>query len=147
MRALLFSLLLVVSTHSFAQTQTYTDGQGIRIYHTLFNSLMMEPAAANALNLTRAPNVASLTVALTKPLGEDRFSLGQPGLLRAWSKNILGQEEELEFVTVEEGDVVYYIAQVRHSNNETLRIKILAGFEDGSRAEALFHQQMYVEND
>ena len=147
MRYLILVFSLLISSPSLSETRTYTDGQGIRVYHTLFNSLMMEPEAANALGLTRAGDVASLTVALTKPQGDNRFSLGRPGLLRAWSKNILGQEEELSFVTVEEGDVVYYIAQIDHTNNETLRIKILAGFDDGSRAEAIFHQQMYVEND
>jgi len=147
MRPLILCLALLLALPLQAQTNNLTDGQGIRIYHTLFNSLMMEPSAAKALRLTRAPNVASLTVALSKPLGDDQYSLGRPGLIRAWAKNILGQEEELNFVTVEEGEVTYYIAQVQHSNNETLRIKILAGFDDGSRAEALFHQQMYVEND
>lgn len=140
-------LLCLVAAPALAQNKLYSDGNGIRIYHTLFNSQMMEASAANALGLVRAPNMATLTVALTKPEGVDQFSLGKPGLLRAHILNILGQRTELEFTPVNEGEVTYYIAQIRYTDRETLRVFILAGFDDGSRGEATFHQQMYIDDE
>lgn len=144
MRAILFFLAVLVTP--LVHANSYTDGNGIRLYHTLFNSQMMDAQAANALGLERAPDVATLTVALTKPLEDGTFSLGREGLLRAWVLNIVGQRTDLDFTPVVEGDVTYYIAQIKHTHRETLRVFILGGFEDGSRAETSFHQVMYVED-
>lgn len=147
MRFVLLLVTLLAMPSAFAQNKLFTDGNGIRVYHTLFNSQMMDRQSAEALGLVRAPNMATLTVALTAPEGQGRFSLGREGLLRAHVLNILGQRTDLVFTPVHEGDVTYYIAQLRHTDRETLRVYILAGFDDGSRADISFHQQMYVEDE
>ncbi len=147
MKYFLSIMLFVCSFNALAQPSTYIDGNGIRMYHTLFNSQMMDATAANALNLKRAPNVATLTISLSKPLGDGSFSLGQKGLIKAYALNILGQRTDFEFIPVDEGDVTYYLAQIRYSDRETLRVFILAGFENGARVSTEFNQQMYVEHD
>jgi len=140
-------LLFIISGFAIAAPQGHTDAPGIRMYHSLFNSKLMDKKAAAALDLVRADDVATLTIALTQPLDNGQFSLGKAGLLKAHTLNVRGQRKDLEFTTVSEGEVTYYIAQIRHNKDDLLRFFIIAGFEDGARVSTKFNQRMYLDND
>jgi len=148
MRSILaFFALILLSSAVLAAPQGHTDAPGIRMYHSLFNSKLLDKKAATSLDLVRANDVATLTIALTKPLDKGQFSLGKPGLLKAHTLNVRGQRKDLEFTAVNEGEITYYIAQVRHSKDEVLRFFIIAGFDDGARVSTKFNQRMYLGDD
>ncbi len=59
------------------------------------------------------------------------------------SKNLLSQEEALEFREVREGPAIYYLAEFRHTDRETLRFRIQVTTPDGETRELAFQQQMF----
>ncbi len=58
-------------------------------------------------------------------------------------KNLLSQEAALEFREVREGPAIYYLAEVRHTDRETLRFRIQVTTPDGESRELAFQQQMF----
>ena len=59
------------------------------------------------------------------------------------SKNLLSQEVALEFREVREGPAIYYLAEVRHTDRETLRFRIQVSTPDGQTREMAYQQQMF----
>jgi hypothetical protein len=60
------------------------------------------------------------------------------------AKNNLGQFKTLEFSEVKEGDAIYYLAQVKYSNEETLHFTLT--ITDGKETQQLkFSQKFYVD--
>ena len=59
------------------------------------------------------------------------------------SRNLLGQEVPLEFREVREGPAIYYLAEVRHTDRETLRFRVQVTTPDGQARELAFQQQMF----
>ena len=61
--------------------------------------------------------------------------------------NLLGQISPLEFREVKEGDAIYYLAALKHTNQETLRFRVSLMMPDGIRRELKFQQKVYWGND
>ena len=59
------------------------------------------------------------------------------------ARNLLSQEVDLAFREVREGDAIYYLAEVRHTDRETLRFRIQVTTPDGQARELAFQQQMF----
>ena len=59
------------------------------------------------------------------------------------ARNLLSQEVALEFREVREGEAIYYLAEVRHTDRETLRFRIQVTTPDGETRELAFQQQMF----
>ena len=58
-------------------------------------------------------------------------------------KNLLSQEVDLDFREVREGPAIYYLAEVRHTDRETLRFRIEVSTPDGETRLLEFQQQMF----
>lgn len=65
--------------------------------------------------------------------------------IRGHSINLLGQQYELGFREVLEGNAVYYLADFRFSNEEVLRFKIRITAPGSSEMLLEFQQQLYWE--
>lgn len=63
--------------------------------------------------------------------------------LQGTVKNLLSQEAALEFREVREGPAIYYLAEIRHTDRETLRFRIQVVTPDGETRELAFQQQMF----
>ena len=59
------------------------------------------------------------------------------------SENLLGQRQRLDFEEVVEGPAIYYLALLRHADEEFHRIAITLTLPDGQPAEIKFQQQMF----
>jgi hypothetical protein len=57
--------------------------------------------------------------------------------------NLLEQRFELPFREIREGTAVYYLAEIRHTDRETLRFRVSITTPDGVTRELEFQQQMY----
>lgn len=64
-------------------------------------------------------------------------------ILTGVAKNLLSQEVELAFREVREGPAIYYLAEVRHTDRETLRFRVQVTTPDGETRELAFQQQMF----
>ena len=63
--------------------------------------------------------------------------------LQGTVKNLLSQEAALEFREVREGPAIYYLADIRHTDRETLRFRVQVVTPDGETRELAFQQQMF----
>ncbi len=61
------------------------------------------------------------------------------------STNLLGQSQTLEFTEVTEGPAIYYLALLRHANEEYHRVAIDVTLPNSQTAELRFQQQMFWE--
>ena len=66
-----------------------------------------------------------------------------PVSLDGITRNLLSQETALDFREVREGDAIYYLAEVRHTDRETLRFRIQVTTPDGETRALEFQQQMF----
>ena len=64
--------------------------------------------------------------------------------MRGTARNDLGQIKTLSFDEVKEGDAIYYLAQVKYTNEETFYFDIT--INDGKEIQQLkFTQKFYVD--
>ena len=61
------------------------------------------------------------------------------------TKNLLEQNQTLNFSLVEEGPAIYYLAVLNHADEEYHRIEIGVELPDGNRETIAFQQKMYWE--
>ena len=57
--------------------------------------------------------------------------------------NLLEQRAGLDFREIREGDAIYYLAEVRHTDRETLRFHVEITTPDGITRALKFQQQMF----
>lgn len=130
MKQLLFGLLLAISSlSSIAQTdqtaslessQVFGD---YRVHFTVFNSTFIAPDIAQAYQLTRGRDRALVNISVTKTLDE-KTSLGLPAVVTGTATNLIQQQRSLSFNTINEGTATYYIADFRHTNEETIKFDL-----------------------
>ncbi|MEM9621707.1 MAG: DUF4426 domain-containing protein [Pseudomonadota bacterium] len=61
------------------------------------------------------------------------------------STNLLGQPQDLTFKQVTEGPAIYYLALLRHVDEEHHLIKLDIALDDGTTGTIEFRQKMYFE--
>jgi hypothetical protein len=57
--------------------------------------------------------------------------------------NLLEQRTDLDFREVREGSAIYYLAEMRYTDRETLRFRVAITTPDGIERELTFQQKMY----
>ncbi|GIS18840.1 MAG: hypothetical protein CM15mP120_07560 [Pseudomonadota bacterium] len=56
---------------------------------------------------------------------------------------MLGQTQELNFRKVQEGDAIYYLAELLHSDEDVQRLNIQVQLANGRQDQIKFNQKMY----
>ena len=64
-------------------------------------------------------------------------------ILSGDSSNLLGQTQELNFRKVQEGDAIYYLAELLHSDEDVQRLNIQVQLANGRQDQIKFNQKMY----
>lgn len=111
------------------------------VHYNAFNSTLLRAEMAEQYDLQRSATLATLniTVLAAEQLGKP----AQQVTVSGYSMNPLSQQQQLQFNQVIEGDAVYYLAQVRFTNLETLRFFIT--ISDGSEQQTLtFHKEFWA---
>lgn len=112
------------------------------VYYTVFNSTFISPEIAKAYNIKRSKYESLLNVVVSKN-GEHG---GVPAKLSGTVKNLLQQQQPLNFKTIEEENTVYYIAPVRVSGEEIIHFEISARIEGEPKPLTLkFSKKLYAE--
>ncbi|WP_228710670.1 DUF4426 domain-containing protein [Saccharobesus litoralis] len=110
------------------------------VHYIAFPSTFVQPQTAKALGLKRRNNMALVNISVL----DSQSKKGQKVTVTGFAKNLIGHHKELTFIEVDEGNAIYYMAQVKHSNEETLRFTIYV--DDGvSKQELKFQNKMYVD--
>lgn len=142
LNTLLTILLLsfvAMATHVRAE-QKITKGDW-DIHYIAFPSSFLNPEVALSYGLERSRYLGVVNISV---LNNQKNNAAQNVYLMGKARNLLGQNKTLKFEKVKEGDAIYYLAQVKFSNEEIINFDI--DVKLGDRSEKLkFSQKFYVD--
>lgn len=117
---LLLSLFALNSANAQENTERFGD---YKVHYSVFNSTFLQPEIAQAYNLVRARDQVLVNISINKTQ-DGNTSLGLPAVVSGWASNLMQQRQTLDFKTISEGDATYYIAPLKHTNEETYNFTI-----------------------
>jgi len=135
-------LLLVLTWALPSYAEQAIHSQKYDIHYNAFNTMIVTPEVAQTYGFTRARNRALLNIsvidsATKKPL---------PAVVTGTRTNIIGQVLPLEFQQIKEQNAIYYIAQLRFTEEEMWRFELKIQPDLNAKAIPLkFSQIFYLE--
>lgn len=111
------------------------------VHYIVIPSLFLQADIAERHGLRRGAGLSIVNISVLDAAGK-----GAAGAVSGAAKNLLGQLAALEFQEVREGDAVYYLAEVRHTDQEVLRFNLSIQPEGAEAFELAFQQRLYAED-
>lgn len=143
----LLSLLLAswfLCAQALAQSGSETFGD-YEVHYSVFNSTFVQPEVASTYNINRARNRALVNISVMRT-ESGQTSLGKPANVSGTATNLIQRQQELDFREISDGTATYYIASLRHIDEEMYNFKIQVTPEDGSRGyELTFSRKLYLD--
>jgi hypothetical protein len=112
------------------------------VHFNVFNSSSIAPAVASQYKLVRGRNRALVNISLVKHDVHGQ-TLGLPTQITGSVKNLMQQQQTLNFITIEEGEATYYIAPLVFDNEEILHFSVKLTAENGQPITLNFARQLY----
>jgi len=137
LRLLVAALLLVAMSGRAEQMQRFGAWE---VHYVVLPSGFLKPDVAARYSIVRGRDRAFVNVSVLDAQGVPA-EVGISG----HSTNLLGQQQELAFRKASEGTAVYYLAELKHSNQEVLRFKINVIPPGGQKMLLEFQQKLYWE--
>jgi len=139
-----FLLAITISffTSTYATAENMKKLGSMNVHYMAIGSTFFTPEIAKIYGITRSRYNGLINISVldnTKP-GTPAKTVSITGK----AKNNLGQFKTLEFTEVKEGNAIYYLAQVKYNNEETMHFTLL--INDGKEQQTLkFSQKFYVD--
>ena len=134
------SLALTWSLPSYAEQAIHS--QKYDIHYNAFNTMIITPEVAQTYGFTRARNRALLNVSVIDTVTKKPL----PAMVTGTRTNIIGQVLPLEFIQITEQNAIYYIAQLRFTEEEMWRFELKIQPDLNAKAIPLkFSQTFYLE--
>ncbi|GDY27055.1 MULTISPECIES: DUF4426 domain-containing protein [unclassified Agarivorans] len=112
------------------------------VHYVAFNSTFIPAEVAKVYGLQRSRYNGLINITVLDGKSADKKPVAVK--ISGTARNLIGNQTNLEFKEIREGESVYYIAELRHSNEETFRFKVIV--DDGKRQQTLeFQQKFYVD--
>lgn len=129
---------LLLASHAYAeQKQKLGDWD---VHYIAFNSTFLTPQVAKATNLSRNKNNAIINISVLESQTQQAQAVQIGGIAR----NLLGQQRDLVFREVKDGDAIYYIAVMPFRNEEQYRFSLDIR-QGNTRQQLNFEQKLYTE--
>lgn len=90
------------------------------VHYIAFNTTFLSPEIASANGISRSPNNILVNISVL----DKATKTAQNVVITGTARNLLGNTKTLEFKEVEEGDAIYYLAQLPFSDEEHYRFSI-----------------------
>ncbi len=135
----LSTVSLAQETNNYVQ-DSFTDIGDHTVNYTVFNSLFVPANIAGIHNLVRAKDKALINISVIN----DKTGKTVPAKITGTAKNLIQQSKALAFKTIKEPDAQYYIAPLRHTNEEIIHFAISVTV-DGQTHAIKFTRKLYVE--
>ncbi len=135
--AALMVQLFLPATAEAEQKQVFGDYE---VHYIILPTMTLNADIAAKYGLPRGRNRSLVNISVLNLVGNP-ISAQVSGR----SENLLGQSQVLNFSEVKEGDAIYYLALLRHANEEFHRVAIDVSLPNGTIAELRFQQQMFWE--
>ena len=108
------------------------------VHYVLVPSTFFSEQIAERYEIVRGRDRAVMNISVLNDAGA-----AVPVVITGSMINLLSQQFPLEFAPIEEGDAIYYLAPVRHTDRETLRFQLSITPPDGVTREFDFQQEMF----
>jgi len=132
---LVLSMLWITPAAQAEQVQRLGDWD---VHYVLIPTSFLKPEIAARHGIARGRDRAMLNISVL-----DSDGLPVAVEISGNIRNLLEQVQALTFIEVREGTAVYYLAEVKHSDREILRLSIEIAPPDGSKQVLQFQQQMF----
>lgn len=138
----MFLLLILVLVSKFASAENMKKFDNLEVHYIGLPTTVLQPDIASTYGIERSRYLGfiNITVLDTSLADKKAISVGISGT----ATNLVGQQSNLEFAEVKEGNAIYYIAQVKYPNDENFRFNIIIN-DDGKEHNLKFQQKFYVE--
>lgn len=135
---LMFSTVLLLAAPASAEQKLEFDGY--ELHYVVIPTRFLTAEVANRYGVVRGKGRALVNLSLLKD-GKGIVADSLSGQV----KNLMSQQQTLDFEQVTEGDAVYYIAQLRHSDRDTLLFEIALRAPDTAERTLSFRQKLYTD--
>lgn len=136
--ALPFALFIVTN----ANAENMKKLGDMNVHYMAIGATFLTPEVAKAYGIERSNYNGLINIAVM-----DNTIEGNPAQkvkITGKAINLLGQDKNLTFVEVVEGDAVYYLAQVKYRNEEVIRFNLT--IDSGKEQQQLtFKHKFYAE--
>jgi len=130
-------------TPVIAENATRVDGYAI--HHNAMTTDTLTPRIAKAYNIQRSKNRGMLNVSVIKE-SPDTTGKAVKAEVKANATNLAGQTRSLDLREIHDGDAIYYIGEMRVSNQETVDFRLEVKPEGADKTyRAKFTQTFYTE--
>ncbi len=127
-----------------AQNQNTVQSGDITVHYNALPTRSLSADVAHQYGITRSASRGLLNVAVRR--GADGADKAIPATVTAAATNLNGQRQDLKLREVREGEAIYYLAEVRVADKETLTFDIEVKADGApSPLRATFQQQFFVE--
>ena len=139
-----FLLAITISffTISYASAENMKKLGSMDVHYMAIGSTFFTPEIAKVYGITRSRYNGLINISVL-----DNTKIGNPAKtvsITGKAKNNLGQFKTIEFTEVKEGEAIYYLAQIKYSNEETINFTL--AINDGKEQQTLkFSQKFYVD--
>ena len=135
-------LILLLSASLSANAENMKKLGTFNVHYMAIGATFLTPEVAKAYGIERSRYNGLINISVL-----DNSKKGMPAKTVAISgkaQNSVGQMKSLEFEQVKEGDAIYYLAQIRYANEETVNFTI--DISDGTESHQLkFSQKFFVD--
>lgn len=132
-----FAMSVNAGAEPFTKVGDYT------IVHTVFSSDRIDEETASRYNLVRAKDRALLNLSIVKNDAGGNMR-GLPAKMSGSVSNLMQQKRVLEFIEIQEGDAVYFLAPFRIHSEEVLHFS-LSVEHDGKTHDVKFTKKLYID--
>ncbi|KZN60915.1 hypothetical protein N473_23050 [Pseudoalteromonas luteoviolacea CPMOR-1] len=146
MRLVLIAVLLIFSA-SYSHAQSTQSGGQFKmlgeweVHYIAFPSTFIQPSVAKAYGVIRSESKALINISV---LATDQAKTAQQVQISGFAKNLLGNNKQLTFKQVVEGDAIYYLSQLDYYNEDVYRFEL--NIKQGNEQQVLkFQQKFYVD--
>ncbi|MDC2891405.1 DUF4426 domain-containing protein [Psychrosphaera sp. 1_MG-2023] len=140
LKTLCFICVMVLTSWTVSAEQKVVKGDW-DIHYIAFPSSFLNPTVAKTYELQRSRYMGVVNISV---LDNQNNDAAKNVYVTGTARNLLGQTKSLSFSKVKEGDAIYYLAQLKFSNEEIYKFDI--DIKLGDRSEKLkFDQKFYVD--
>ena len=133
---LIIALVLFISRSPSADIKlTPTNYE---IHYSIVPTLFLSRDVSRQYSITRAKDRSFLNLSIKDPLKKSVKTQ-----LSGSRSNLLGQSVELDFKEIQEADVIYYIANIKHGKEEHLKFSIQLQLSSESTEILEFRKKLY----
>ncbi len=134
--------ILILSCLTSVQAENIIKLGDNNVHYIAINSTFLTPEIAKVYGIERSRYNGLVNISVL-----DNSQANTPAKtvsITGKAKNNVGQLKSLEFVEVNEGQAIYYLAQIHYANEETIHFDIT--INDGTEKQSFkFSQKFYVD--